>query len=38
MLFMKSIMYKTKIVVLEIQEIDKDILARCYAPNARCYR
>ena len=24
---MKNIMYKTKIVVLEVQEIDKDILA-----------
>ena len=26
-LFMKNIMYKTKIVVLEVQEIDQDILA-----------
>ena len=35
-LFMKNIMYKIKIVVLEVQEIDQDILASLVVMHETC--
>ena len=41
LLFMTNVMYKTKIAVLKVQEIEQDIFStfkpRCYAPNSRFY-